>query len=209
MINPRFLPRSDADVASFITANPLAFVVATGGASADITLLPLRPERMGGGRIETLTGHYPRNNPQVAQLQADPRATLLFLGPNGYISPSWFSDRTQAPTWNYASANLDVRIEFLDTPQDLDRIVRDLVDAMETGRERAWHVEDMHARYALLLQRIIPFRATVLDIRAKFKLGQDERDDTWPEILRGVAADGNDSLLALMREFNSQRNPQG
>jgi len=205
MINPRFLPRSDEDVARFITANPLAFVVAAGGAHADITLLPLRPERIGAGRIETLTGHYPRNNPQVAQLQGDPRATLLFLGPNGYISPSWFSDRTQAPTWNYASANLDVRIEFLDTPQDLDRIVRDLVDAMEAGRERRWRVEDMHARYALLLQRIIPFRATVLDIRAKFKLGQDERDDAFPEILRGLAGGGNAALIEMMRDFNSHR----
>jgi transcriptional regulator len=205
MINPRFLPRNDADVVRFISAHPLAFVVANGGAPADITLLPLRPERVTDGRIETLTGHYPRNNPQVAQLHADPRATLLFLGPNGYISPSWFSDRTQAPTWNYASANLDVRIEFLDTPQDLDRIVRDLVDAMEAGRQRAWRVEDMHARYRLLLQQIIPFRATVVDIRAKFKLGQDERDDTWPEILRGVAAGGNDALLQMMRDFNSHR----
>jgi len=205
MINPRFLPRNDADVVRFISAHPLAFVVANGGAPADITLLPLRPERVTDGRIETLTGHYPRNNPQVAQLHADPRATLLFLGPNGYISPSWFSDRTQAPTWNYASANLDVRIEFLDTPQDLDRIVRDLVDAMEAGRERRWSVDEMYARYTLLLQRIIPFRATVLDIRAKFKLGQDERDDTFPEILHGLGQGGNAALLAMMRDFNAQR----
>ena len=205
MINPRFLPRNDADVVRFISAHPLAFVVANGGAPADITMLPLPPERVTDERLKTLTGHYPRNNPQVAQLHADPRATLLFLGPNGYISPSWFSDRAQAPTWNYASANLDVRIEFLDTPQDLDRIVRDLVDAMEAGRERRWSVDEMHARYTLLLQRIIPFRATVLDIRAKFKLGQDERDDTFPEILHGLGQGGNAALLAMMRDFNAQR----
>jgi len=154
------------------------------------------------------TGHYPRANPQVAQLQAEPRASLLFLGPHGYVSPSWFADRTQAPTWNYATANVDVSIAFLDTPDDLDRIVRDLVDAMEAGRERPWGVDEMHARYALLQQRIIPFRATVLDIRAKFKLGQDERDDTFPEILHGLAQDGNASLIAMMRDFNSQRGSQ-
>jgi predicted FMN-binding regulatory protein PaiB len=121
------------------------------------------------------------------------------------VSPSWFADRTQAPTWNYATANVGVRIEFLDTPEDLDRIVRDLVDAMERGRERHWSVDEMHARYALLLQRIIPFRATVLDIRAKFKLGQDERDDTFPEIMRGLTAGSNTALIAMMRDFNSQR----
>jgi transcriptional regulator len=83
--------------------------------------------------------------------------------------------------------------------------VRDLVDTMESGRDKRWSVEDMHARYALLSQRIIPFRATVLDIRAKFKLGQDERDDTFPEIMRGLADGGNAALVAMMRDFNSQR----
>jgi len=205
MTNTRFSARSDEDVTRFIAANPLAFVVTGAAGNADTTLLPLRPEQIDAGRIATLTGHYPRANPQVAQLQAEPRASLLFLGPHGYVSPSWFADRTQAPTWNYASANLDVRIEFLDTPEDLDRIVRDLVDAMENGRERPWSVDEMHARYAQLLQRIVPFRATVLDIRAKFKLGQDERDDTFPEILHGLEQDGHAALIAMMRDFNSQR----
>ena len=209
MSNPRFSARSDEDVTRFISANPLAFVVTGNAGNADTTLLPLRPEQVSGGRLATLTGHYPRANPPVAQLQAEPHATLLFLGPHGYVSPSWFADRTQAPTWNYAAANVSVRIEFLDTPEDLDRIVRDLVDAMEAGRERRWRVEEMHARYALLLPRIIPFRATVLDIRAKFKLGQDERDDTFPEILHGLAQGGNAALLALMRDFNSQRGNGG
>ncbi len=205
MTNPGFAARNDDDVTRFIAANPLAFVVTGSAGHADTTLLPLRPEQVNAGRIATLTGHYPRANPQVAQLQADPRASLLFLGPHGYVSPSWFADRTQAPTWNYASANVDARIEFLDTPEDLDRIVRDLVAAMEAGRERPWSVDEMHARYALLSQRIVAFRATVLDIRAKFKLGQDERDDTFPEILHGLEQDGKAALIAMMRDFNSQR----
>ena len=104
MTNTRFSARSDEDVTRFITANPLAFVVTGAAGHADTTLLPLRPEQIDAGRIATLTGHYPRANPQVAQLQAEPRASLLFLGPHGYVSPSWFADRTQAPTWNYASA---------------------------------------------------------------------------------------------------------
>jgi predicted FMN-binding regulatory protein PaiB len=205
---PRFAARNDEDVTRFIAANPLAFVVTGAAGHADTTLLPLRPEQVNAGRIATLTGHYPRANPQVAQLLGDPRASLLFLGPHGYVSPSWFADRTQAPTWNYASANVDVRIAFLDTPEDLDRIVRDLVDAMEAGRERPWSVDEMHARYSLLLQRIIPFRAVVLDIRAKFKLGQDERDDTFPEILHGLEQDGKTALIEMMRDFNSLRGSQ-
>jgi transcriptional regulator len=206
MSNPRFSPRSAADVSRLIANHPLAWVVSQHGGRNSATPLPLRAERVDEGRILSVIGHFARSNPQVAALQADPRATLLFMGPHAYVSPSWLSDRTQAPTWNYACANLDVRIEFLDTAQDLDRIVRDLVDAMEADRAQRWSVTEMHGRYAQLLQRIIPFRAQVLDIEAKFKLGQDERDDTYPEILRGLGHGGNAALIALMQDFNRQRN---
>jgi predicted FMN-binding regulatory protein PaiB len=203
-----FAARTDADVARLVTEHPLAWVVPAAD-PAHAMPLPLRIERAQNGRIATLTGHAPRRFPQVEQLRADPRATLLFMGPHGYVSPSWFHDRTQAPTWNFAIANFDVRIEFLDTPEDLDRIVRDLVDAMEAGRPNPWRVEDMHARYAQLLQRIIPFRATVVSAEGKFKLGQDERDDTWPEIIDGLTRGGHDALVALMNEFNPQRAVRG
>ena len=109
MTNTRFSARSDEDVTRFVAANPLAFVVTGAAGNADTTLLPLRPERINAGRIATLAGHYPRANPQVAQLQAEPRASLLFLGPHGYVSPSWFADRTQA-YWKIAIAGYAINL---------------------------------------------------------------------------------------------------
>ncbi len=204
MTHSKFAPRDDAEITRLITNNQLAWIVSRDNPNT-ATPLPLRPERVENGRLVSLIGHYARANPQVAQLQSEPHATLLFMGPNGYVSPSWFADRTQAPTWNYACANFDARIEFLDNHDDLDRIVRDLVDAMEGDRVNRWRIEEMHARYEQLLLRIIPFRAHVLDIHAKFKLGQDERDDVYPEIIDGLSASGNDALIELMNEANPGR----
>lgn len=206
MTTNRFGPRSDADVASLVTNHPLAFVVSKGGERMHSTMLPLRIERLADGRIASLTGHIARANPHVAALKADPQATLLFLGPHGYVSPSWLSDRTQAPTWNYACANLSTRIDFLDDAEDLDRIVGDLVGAMEADRKYAWSAAEMHTRYAQLAARIVAFRATVLDVEAKFKLGQDERDDVYPEIIAGLRGeDDSDALIAMMQLFNAHR----
>lgn len=204
MSSSNFTPRSDAEVTHLITRYPLAWMVSRDNPGS-ATPLPLRPERVENDRVMTLTGHCGRTNPQVASLQKTPRATLLFMGPNGYVSPSWFSDRTQAPTWNYASINCDVDIEFLDNHADLDRIVRDLVEAMEGDRRNRWRIEEMHGRYELLLQRIIPFRAHVHAIIAKFKLGQDERDDVYPEIIRGLSRTGNKNLISMMDAANPGR----
>lgn len=204
MASTKFAARDDADVTRLITRHPLAWVLSNSNPGS-ATPLPLRPESVENNRIQTLIGHYARSNTQVADLQGDPRATLLFMGPNGYVSPSWLSDRTQAPTWNYACVNFDVRIEFLDNQADLDRIVRDLVEAMEGDRQRRWSVEEMGGRYEQLLMRIIPFRAHVLAMNAKFKLGQDERDDVYPEIIGGLSRAGNEALIELMTDANPGR----
>ena len=204
MTNPRFAPRSDADVLRLVNEHPLAWIVPRLN-TAFAMPMPLRIERIEDGRIATLIGHAPRHFTQTQQLRENPRALLLFMGPNGYVSPSWFHDRTQAPTWNFAIAQFDVRIDFIDTPEELDRVMRDLVGAMEQGRPNPWSVDEMHGRYAQLLARIVPFRATVLGAEAKFKLGQDERDDTWPEIIHGLTRGGHAELVALMHEFNPQR----
>src|SRR3989454_12436337 len=89
------------------------------------TLLPMLPVEV-DGRLERLMGHFARSNPQVQLLQAQPRALILFLGVHGYISPSWTADRTQAPTWNYASAQFDTDIEFFEDPAAIEAHLRDL-----------------------------------------------------------------------------------
>lgn len=203
-MSSRFVPGNDAQVTRLVSRYPLAWIVSPDNPTS-ATPLPLRPEQVDEDRIVTLIGHYSRANPQVAQLQKSPRATLLFMGPNAYVSPSWFTDRTQAPTWNYACASYDARIEFLDNHEDLDRIVRDLVEAMEGSLPNRWRIEEMHARYEQLLRRIIPFRAHILAANAKFKLGQDERDDVYPEIIHGLSRGGNGPLIEMMNEANPGR----
>lgn len=205
MASDKFDARSPEDVQGLVLAHPLAWVVSTGADRPPSTLLPIRPQFDAEGRITHLIGHFARSNPQVAHLRREPLASILFLGPHGYISPSWFADRTQAPTWNYASAEFRVKIEFLEDDAELEAILRDLVAAVESGRANAWTLEDMGERYSQLSRRIIAFRAPVQLERAKFKLGQDERDDVYADIRRGLIDAGREDLLAWMDRFNAER----
>jgi transcriptional regulator len=63
----------------------------------------------------------------------------------------------------------------------------------------------MGSRYDRIRRHIVPFEATVVEQRAKFKLGQDERDTIYADIVAGVAKSGEDELLAWMRELNPGR----
>ncbi|MBP7337104.1 FMN-binding negative transcriptional regulator [Niveispirillum sp.] len=49
-----------------------------------------------------LIGHFACTNPLHAALTRDPKAVILFKGPDAYLSPAHAGRRDWGPTWNYA-----------------------------------------------------------------------------------------------------------
>ena len=192
-----FTPNSTADVARLIAAFPLAWVIA---GDFQATPLPLMAETNAAGEIVALIGHFARRNHQVAALQADPRALILFQGPQGYISPRLVSKPAWGPTWNYAVARFEVMVEFV--PDEIDVAIRSMAAHLERDRTDPWVPTEMGPRYAELRKYIIGFRAQVRRAHATFKLGQDEDAKTFAEI---TAALGEAPLANWM---NTQRMPR-
>ena len=187
-------------MARLVNDHPLAWLVSGGPGAPQATPLPLRPVLGVGGEITHLLGHYARGNPQVEALRRDGRALALFLGPQAYVSPSWLDDRTQAPTWNYAAAEFVIEVAFVE-PGGEGELLRDLVDAMEAGREQAWSQDELGERYALLAPRIVGFRARVVEARPRFKLGQTEPERFFVQIRAGLERTGQHDLSAWMADF--------
>jgi len=188
------------DLAALIRAYPLAWLVTCGGTGFDAVPLPLVAELDAAGEVVALIGHCSRRNAQVAALRQDPRAWALFMGPQGYISPSLVSRPQWVPTWNYAVAILALEVEFQEqaTPQAVQR----LVEASEAGAGKPWRMTDAGDRIEPLMKRIIGFRARVLDRDVRLKLGQEEDAPTVNEIIAGLP-DGD--LADWMRRLNKAR----
>jgi predicted FMN-binding regulatory protein PaiB len=201
----RFAARSPQDLADLAHGHPLAWLCSAGPEGLVSTPLPLLPVFADDGRVVAVEGHFARRNVQVAALRAQPRATVLWLGVQGYVSPSWMTDRTQAPTWNYATAQLQVDVRFDDGPDGILRHLRELSERQEAGRPNAWSIDEMGPRFAQLAQRVIAFRAEVVDCRQRYKLGQDERDDVFADIVTGLSAAGDPALADWMRRLNPGR----
>jgi transcriptional regulator len=193
-----FDSRSEADILRLVDEYPLAWVVSAGAPGFGASPLPLLAETDSSGRIASLVGHVAIANPQVTQLRTSPLATILFMGPHGYISPELVSKPDWAPTWNYATARFDAEVEFL--PEETERLVERLVCRMERDRLKPWNIGQMGPRYALLAQRIVGFRAHVRAVQGRFKLGQDESLRTLSDILSGLE---DASLTRWMKDFNS------
>jgi transcriptional regulator len=192
----RFEPRDASDLTRLIADYPLAWIVSTQIADVCATPLPLLAETDSAGEVVALLGHIARSNPHFALLRSEPRATILFMGPHGYISPEGISQPAWGPTWNYAIAQFDVEIEFV--PDENRAALEALVAKMETGRHDPWTIARMGARYDELARRIIAFRAHVQRTRGRFKLGQDESAATFAEIVHEL---GDTELSRWMRDF--------
>ena len=200
-----FAPPSERDVTRLVLENPLAWLVTAAAGDFAATPLPLRPVVGEQGEVLELLGHFARSNPHHDLVRRARPTLVLFQGPQGYVSSSWFRDRTRLPTWNYAYVQYVVDIEYTEDPAETERIMRDLVDAMEHGRPRAWSIEDAGPRYAQLVRGIIAFRARILDRRVKFKLGQDERAGEYADIVQALGATDQRELLEWMQRCNAAR----
>lgn len=179
-----FEPRSSDDILKLIAEYPLAWVVSQSGEAFAATPLPMLAECDDAGRLVSLLGHFALRNPQVEMLRGQSRAQILFMGPQGYISPSMAGDPAWGPTWNYAVVRFTVDIAF--DPQENDAALARLVAKSESDVGLNWTVDQLGPRYADMVKHIIAFRATIVDAKATFKLGQDERPDIFGRIVESL-----------------------
>ena len=194
-----FLPRSGMDVLALIEAYPLAWVLSGSAGDMAATPLPLLAETDADGQLQFLFGHFARSNPQVAALEANPNATILFMGPNGYIAPRLVSKPDWGPTWNYAVLRFETRLHFV--PEETEASVERLAASLERDQTDPWTPDHMGSRRFELAKRIVAFRAKIVTMHARFKLGQDERPETFDEIVKGL----DDAALANWMTRNEIR----
>lgn len=196
MKTARLFDAGPGDIDRLVARHPFAQLVSSAAEGLVCTPLPLMLAHDGSDRW--LVGHFARANPHVALLRDDPRALVVFMGAQGYISPSWMRDRTQAPTWNFETVHFDVEVSFDEGASAPHAALDGLVRHMERDRPDAWHAREMGPRYDRLAEAVIAFRARVLRTQAKFKLGQNERADVFEDILAGLRGVGDTALATAM-----------
>ena len=188
-----FSPRAPSDVKQLVEAYPLCWIVSDSEGERYATPLPLLPEADSNGHLISLFGHIALSNPQQKALEKDPKATILCMGPQGYISPELVSNPTWGPTWNYAVCRFECDLRFV--PDETDAALHQLAVALEGIGTDAWTPQRMGERYHQLKKHIIAFRAQILETHARFKLGQDENDVVFRDI---VEAHADRTLAAWM-----------
>jgi transcriptional regulator len=147
---------------------PLATVVSVKDNMPFITHLPLVYNEFG-----KLIGHIDKQNPQVALLKDSQPVTVLFSGPQCYISPSIYAT-TQLPTWNYIKVHLKGTVNAIESKEALKESIIKMTEFLEAP-EHKYVLEPDNPRMLGALDYIDMFEITIESWEGKFKLSQDKK----------------------------------
>lgn len=146
--------------------------------------------------------HIARGNALTKHLDG---AEALFVvnGPDGYISPDWYGQADQIPTWNYIALELQGPVRRLG-----DEALIAQIDALSENQEArlapktAWTRDKMSdGNFEKLLRGICGFELDVTAWRSTVKLGQNKSAEVRTAAADGAEAAGNRSIADLMRNL--------
>jgi transcriptional regulator len=142
-----------AVVKEIVEAYNFATLVTSAGGSIHANHLPalFRPEK---GALGTIAAHMARANPQWRHFAPAEEVLLIFLGPHAYVTPSWYAEPGNVPTWNYVAVHAYGLPRLMDDGE-LVVLLRDLVARHEAGFERPWSPDALPAELAERMRREI------------------------------------------------------
>lgn len=149
-------------------------------------------------RDGVLRGHLARTNDQW-RLPVLGEAMVIARGSDAYVSPSWYASKAEhgrvVPTWNYVTAHAYGRVVFHDSPEWVERVVRELTDQHERDRDRPWSVDDAPAGFVSGQARaIVGVEVVVTRVEAKRKVSQNRSAADRAGVVAGLLADGETAM---------------
>lgn len=149
----------------------------------------------------SLRGHFARANSDFKLSDESTECVAVFHGPHSYISPTWYPDPREVPTWNYVVVHLRGILRLNDQKEFLLQNLKELVEA----HDPAWSFDDNRDYIESLLPAIMGFEIQVQEREAKFKLSQHRQDDEKAAIVVWLSKSkttGERYLAEMMKSVN-------
>ena len=143
-------------------------------------------------RGNALTRHLPGCN-----------ALAVVNGPDGYVSPRWYADPAQVPTWNYVALELEGPVRRMDS----DGLLGLLAALSEQHENRlvqgdVWTMDKLpETKLRTMLAGIVGFEMEIRAWRPTFKLSQNKPLDERKRVAAGLEAEGSPAIARLMRQL--------
>jgi transcriptional regulator len=176
-----------------IKTYPLATVISVKDNKPFITHLPLVY-----GKDRKLIGHIDKFNPQVKLLRNNRDVTIIFSGPQCYISPSIYTT-TQLPTWNYIKVHLKGTVKAIESNDALKESLIKMTEFLEQPKHN-FILEPDNPRMESLINYIKMFEITITNWEGKFKLSQDKKPQDIENAKAELIIANQESIKAFLEK---------
>ncbi len=131
------------------------------------------------------------------------RALVTLTGPDAYISPRWYADAEQVPTWNYIAIELVGTMHRL-PDANLEPLLEALVEKHEAavrGGGTPWTMAKMSgtAKRALI-RGIRAFELRIEERRETVKLSQNKSETERARLVAGLRGEGALAMAGAMQK---------
>ncbi|MGY0391800.1 FMN-binding negative transcriptional regulator [Bizionia sp. KMM 8389] len=154
-----------------IKTYPLAMLVSVLDNEPIISHLPLIYEN------NTLIGHIDALNPHSKVLKEQNQVSIVFAGPQCYISPSIYKSK-QLPTWNYVRVHLKGLVTEIKDPEAIKESMVRMTDTLEQPNG-TYKLEKNDPRMDKFISYVKGFKVTITDWEGKFKLSQNRNTEDF------------------------------
>ena len=184
---------------ALIRAHDFGLLVSGGEGAPFASHLPFELDAEAGPR-GTLRAHVARSNPHWHAFDGSREALAVFSGPHAYVSPNWYPQGPNVPTWNYLVVHVHGKPRILQDDQEVRDHLQRLVERHE-GAD-GWSLESQSHEFLEAMRRgIVAFEITIDRIEAKAKLGQNHPKPKRRGAMQGLLAAGggnNESVAGWM-----------
>lgn len=145
-----------------------------------------------------LSGHLSKANPQWKNANLSVPVLVTWLGPNAYVSPSYYPSKLEhgevVPTWNYITVHARGHLVIHDDPVWVRQLVESLTDSYEAGFKEPWSVGDAPSSYMdKMLRGIVGIEVRVTTLEGKWKLSQNRPPPDVAGVIAGLTRHGPSS----------------
>ena len=201
MYAPSHFIMDESKIADFISKYPLATLITTSVVAGEnprsiINFAPVLYDK----KNHSLVGHLANNNEQLSAMIKNNDITTVFNGENGYISPSWYEDKSQVPTWNFSNVKVRGKVTIIDQTNDKLLLLTRMSDYFENKNNSNWSINKMpDAKLNAMLGVITGFSIKIEHWQGKAKLSQNKSNKERENLIFSLTqlASSNAKNLAI------------
>lgn len=150
-----------------------------------------------------LRAHIAIRNPQIKDLQSGSKALVIFQGPHTYVSPSWYVNPQNVPTWNYTVVHA-TGVPKIGNKAAMIALLKDLTAKHEGSFEQPWDFDPNAQWVQKMLMDIVAFEIKIEKLEGKFKLNQNRKPEDREGVIQTLSA-SDDPLQKAVADLMTER----